>query len=85
MTDSADIPFLADVIEARQYDELVVEHVFEAMTDEDPKYSRNWSILIPKRHGFAPPISLFPQIFNRKLLQLQSLSPNQGPLHGNCP
>ena len=35
MTDSADIPFLADVIEARQYDELVVEHVFEAMIDED--------------------------------------------------
>ena len=35
MTDSADIPFLADVIEARQYDELVVKHVFEAMTDED--------------------------------------------------
>ena len=43
MTDCADIPFLADGIEARQYDELAVEHAFEAMIDEDVSDGEEYS------------------------------------------
>ena len=35
MVPDSEVPFLADVIEARQHDELVVEHVFEAVTDDE--------------------------------------------------
>ena len=31
----SEVSFLADVIEAGQHDELVVEHVFEAVTDDE--------------------------------------------------
>ena len=35
MVPDSEVQFLADIIEARQHGELVVEHVFEAVTDEE--------------------------------------------------
>ena len=35
MVPDSEVPFLADVIEARQHDELVVEHVFEAVAHKE--------------------------------------------------
>ena len=56
MTDSADIPFLADVIEAQQYDELVVDHVFEAVTNErillvNQRQLHNWVAIVDRLEG----------------------------------
>ena len=35
MTDPAELPFVTEVIEARRHSELVVEHVCEAVTDDE--------------------------------------------------
>ena len=41
MVPDSEVPFLVDVIEARLHDELVVEHAFEAVTDDDVEVSRS--------------------------------------------
>ena len=43
MTDAPNVPFLADGIGVRHHDELVIEHVFEGVTDEEVSDAEEYS------------------------------------------